>query len=380
MRSRDCGRLNLPTVEEVDQPMRRPYWYADDAELYLGDARRVLAEMPERAVDTLVTSPPFWGKRDYGVPGQYGLEGTLDEYVDHLRGVFAEAWRVLTDDGTAWLNLGDGYAGSWGNYVVDGSQRSRQREDARRVARYGTFLPSQARMHAKNLLGLPWRVAFALQADGWLLRNAVVWHKPNAMPESVRDRLSARYEIIFLLVKHSHYYFDPDAVRVVDTVGVGRSLSRHGCYDGNRPHRPGTFRPPADGNTGMAIDGPGNYRSRRHNAATGAPSRRHVVSPPFVPPGTNRGDVWSISTRPFRQPHFAIWPVDVPLRCIAAGCRPEGIVLDCFAGAGTTGLAARRLGRAFVGVELNPAYADLAAVRLTDDRTERQAATPQEPR
>lgn len=354
--------------------MRSPYWSANGAALYVGDARQVLTEMPDRAVDTLVTSPPFWGKRDYGVPGQYGLEDTPEEYVDHLRGVFAEAWRVLADDGTAWLNLGDCYAGSWGNYVANGSQRSRQADDELRVARYGTFLPPQARLRAKNLIGLPWRVAFALQDDGWLLRNAVVWHKPNAMPESVRDRLSARYEIIFLLAKQPRYYFDLDAIRVA--YAGDRSLSRRAHHGGNRPHTIRTSWPPAHGNTGTAIDGPDNCRLRRHNAAIEARDQRHAAP---SPPGRNPGDVWSISTRPFRQAHFAVFPIDVPLRCIAAGCRPGGTVLDPFAGAGTTGLAAQRLGRAFWGVELNPAYADLAAVRLTQDRTGHQTDASQTP-
>jgi site-specific DNA-methyltransferase (cytosine-N4-specific) len=320
--------------------------------------------MPDRAVDAIVTSPPFWGKRDYGMDGQYGLENTPEEYVDRLRGVFAEARRVLADDGTAWLNLGDCFAGSWGNYVAGGSRRSRQADDPLRVARYGTFRPPQARLRAKNLIGLPWRVAFALQHDGWLLRNAVVWHKPNAMPESVRDRLSARYELIFLLVKQNRYWFDLDA-------------ARHAHCGGNRPHTIATRWPPARGTSGNGgtsgtarhggqsgnQNGGQDCQLRRHAAATGPTGQRHAAAPA----GRNPGDVWSISTRPFRQAHFAVFPIDIPLRCIAAGCRPGGTVLDPFAGAGTTGLAARRLGRTFWGVELNPAYADLAAARLLHD-------------
>lgn len=334
--------------------MRQPYWSQDDATLYVGDARGVLAQMPDQAADAIVTSPPFWGKRDYGVAGRYGLEDTPEQYVDHLRAVFAEAWRVLADDGTAWLNLGDSFAGSWGNYVAHNSTTSRQTHDASRVARFGTFRPPQARLRAKNLIGLPWRVAFALQDDGWILRNAVIWHKPNAMPESVRDRLSTRYELIFLLTKQARYYFDLDAVRVPYT--ADRSLARRAHGGGNRPHTITTPWPP-DGNS-TAPSEQTNCRQRRHTAETGTSRQRHAAPPAT---GRNPGDVWSISTRPFRQAHYAVFPIDLPLRCIAAGCRPHGTVVDPFAGAATTAIAAQRLDRAFWGIELNPAYADLAA-------------------
>lgn len=343
--------------------MREPYWSDDDAALYVGDARDVLAEMPDRTVDTIVTSPPFWGKRDYGVAGQYGLEDTPDQYVDHLRAVFAEAWRVLADDGTIWLNLGDCFAGSWGNYVADGSTSSRQAHDVSRVARYGTFRPPQARLRAKNLIGLPWRVVFALQDDGWLLRNAVVWHKPNAMPESVRDRLSTRYELIFLLAKQDQHYFDRDAVGAA-RIG-GRSRERRADGGGSRPSVAATSWP--DGNAGTAASGEQtNCCRHRHASETGTSRQRHAAASAT---GGIPGDVWSISTRPFRQAHYAVFPIDLPLRCIAAGCRPGGTVVDPFAGAATTGLAARRLDRAFRGIELNRAYADLAAARLTHDKT-----------
>jgi site-specific DNA-methyltransferase (cytosine-N4-specific) len=345
--------------------MRTPYWSDAAAALYVGDAREVLAEMPGRAVDCIVTSPPFWGKRDYGVPGQYGLESTPEEYVQHLRDVFTEARRVLADHGTAWLNLGDCFAGSWGNYVADGSASSRQADDPRRVARFGSFRPPQSRLRPKDLVGLPWRVAFALQQDGWFIRNAVIWAKRNAMPESVRDRLSTRYEVIFLLVKQPRYWFDLDAIRVPYT--GDRALSRRAHHNGNRPHTIRTTWPP-HGNAG---DREENRRQRRHPAMAGTSmagtfSERHAVPAPV---GRNPGDVWSISTRPFHQAHFAVFPIDVPLRCIAAGCRPGGTVLDMFAGAATTGLAARRLERSFLGVELNASYAELAAARLTEERT-----------
>src|ERR1700691_3178111 len=171
--------------------------------LHVGDARAVLARMPAGSADCIVTSPPYWGKRDYGVAGQYGHEANPDAYVDTMRNVFREAHRVLADDGTCWLNLGDSYSASGG-----GATGLHAYLGPHITTHHATGL------HAKNLLGLPWRVAFALQDDGWILRNAVVWHKPNAMPESVRDRLNCRHELLFLLSKLPAYWFDLDPIRV----------------------------------------------------------------------------------------------------------------------------------------------------------------------
>jgi len=182
---------------------RAPYWQDASSALYVGDAGAVLADLPDGSADCIVTSPPYWGKRDYGVVGQYGHEPSPAAYVDTLRAVFAEARRVLADDGTCWLNLGDSYSAGGG--AATGMH-----------AYLGRHLTAHKApgMRAKNLLGLPWRVAFALQDDGWILRNAIVWHKPNAMPESVRDRLNCRHELIFLLVKQPAYWFDLDPIRI----------------------------------------------------------------------------------------------------------------------------------------------------------------------
>ena len=171
--------------------------------LYVGDARAVLAEMPAGSANCIVTSPPYWGKRDYGMAGQYGHENSPTAYVATMREVFREARRVLADDGTCWLNLGDSYSASGGG--ATGMH-----------AYLGEHLTTHraAGLHTKNLLGLPWQVAFALQDDGWIVRNTIVWHKPNAMPESVRDRLSCRHELVFLLAKSPGYWFDLDPIRV----------------------------------------------------------------------------------------------------------------------------------------------------------------------
>jgi DNA modification methylase len=319
------------------------------ATLHVGDTQHILASMPAQSVDCIVTSPPYWGKRDYGVAGQYGREDSPGAYVENLRDVFSEARRVLADDGTCWLNLGDSY--SAGGSAATGLHAYAGASLAGRRAR---DLPP------KNLLGLPWRVALALQEDGWILRNAIVWHKPNAMPESVRDRMNCRHELIFLLVKQAAYWFDLDPIRIP-----------HADPPAARRHPPGPDltgrqRPPAAAGGGRRPGGPTRppkygphtrqvVAARRYG--TGRTGRAH-------PKGRNPGDVWSINTRPYRGPHFAAFPVDIPLRAIAAGCRPGGMVLDLFCGTGTTGLAALTLGRRFTGIDLNPQFAALAAERL----------------
>lgn len=219
-----------------------------------------------------------------------------------------------------------------------------------------------ANLSAKNLLGLPWRVAFALHDDGWILRNAIVWHKPNAMPESVRDRLNCRHELLFLLAKSPAYWFDLDPIREPHKTvhkrepGAARGrTSPPGRADSRtRPpkYRPGTPEVTGSGRYGGLGRSDGHRRAHTH--------------------GRNPGDVWSIPTRPYKGPHFAAYPIDLPLRCIAAGCKPGGTVLDPFAGSGTTGLAAIQLGRRFTGIDLSPDFAALAAGRLAQAVADRQ--------
>ena len=334
-----------------------PFWQDARSAIYLGDARDVLAAMPAGSADCIVTSPPYWAKRDYGVAGQYGREPSPAAYVETLRAVFDEARRVLAEDGTCWLNLGDSY--------TEGSATLSGLHSYVGTALAGRRTPGMA---AKNLLGLPWRVALALQGDGWIIRNAIVWHKPNAMPESVRDRMNCRYELLFLLVKSRFYWFDLDPIRIPHGgTGTQRQsgmpvTGRHpgdGKHGGNRPGTagPGSTRRPKYSPHSREITAARRYGVARHR-------RMH-------PNGRNPGDVWSIPTRPYRGPHFAAFPAELPTRCIQAGCKPDGTVLDMFAGTGTTGLAALALGRRFTGIDLNPAFAALAAERL------RHAATRQ---
>lgn len=342
-----AARLDHDTATQPARPQLARW------RLHLGDALEVMAGMAEESVDSIVTSPPYWGMRDYGVPGQYGQEPTVSDYVNRLRGVFTQARRVLARDGTLWLNLGDAYGGSWHNYVAAGSTAATA-ADPRRRAR-GTHLPPHAAERHKNLLGLPWQLAFALVEDGWTLRNAIVWHKPNAMPESVRDRLSCRYEMLFLLVRSRRYWFDLDPIREPSA-------------------RPQALRGPNESRSGVSARRPeqrhfGEYGNREAlvghepGSALKPAGARHTAGHPH---GRNPGDVWSIPTRPYRGAHFAVSPIDIPLRCIAAGCKPGGTVLDPFSGSGTTGIAALTLGRSFIGIDVNARYHELAQRRFAD--------------
>ncbi|MFF3669902.1 DNA-methyltransferase [Microtetraspora malaysiensis] len=329
--------------------IREPYWSDDHAAILHGDAREVLAEMGDRSVDCIVTSPPYWGlRRD--CEGQYGQEPTTEAYVANLRATLAEARRVAADDGTCWFNLGDCYAAN-----SDGWARGRDYDSSQPEVRPKARLA----LPPKNLLGMPWRVAFALQEDGWILRNAIVGHKPNAMPQSVLDRLSNRYELIFLLAKQRQYWFDLDPI--CETYTGDRSITRRARAGGNKPNSIKTAWPPPGkyGTTGEDSAGV------RHGAAMRPTGERHSAAHPN---GKNPGGVWPISTRPLRAAHFAASPIDIPLKAIAAGCRPGGTVLDPFAGSGTTGIAARQLDRKFLGIELHGDYCELARTRLLASR------------
>lgn len=309
--------------------MNAAYYADEQVTLLLGDALEQLRGLPDGSADCIVTSPPYYGLRDYGAESQYGLEESPAAYVDTLRGLFAEARRVLADDGTLWLNLGDSYTGGGGgNYGSGKSVRSQGGQHLTNV-RNRRDASQNGGLPPKNLLGIPWRTAFALQDDGWIVRNEIVWHKPNAMPESVRDRLSNRHEHLFLLTKSPRYWFDLDAVREPHAAPERKAGAR-------------AFR----------------ARDLNHQrTATGTYSGPDAR-------GRNPGDVWTVATRPYPAAHFAVFPIDLPLRCIKAGCRPGGTVLDPFSGSGTTGSAARQLGRRYVGIDLNPEYHDLAKARF----------------
>lgn len=286
------------------------YYQDEHVTLHHGDAHDVLQRLVPASVDCIITSPPYFGLRDYGVDGQIGAESSPGEYVARMVDLFREARRVLADDGTLWLNLGDSYAsGSRTAYALPG----------------------------KNLLGIPWRVAFALQDDGWILRNDIIWSKPNAMPESVTDRLSNRHEHLFMLAKSRRYWFDLDAVR--------EPHEEKSLYQQEVARR----RPHASGKSGAQIV-PG--QAAQSGMAAGGRE--------LNPLGRNPGDVWTIATQPFPGAHFAVMPPALAERCVQAGCKPGGTVLDPFSGSGTTGMAAAKHGRRYVGIDLNADYLDLS--------------------
>lgn len=303
----------------------------DGVTLHQGDALDVARTLPAGAADCIVTSPPYFGLRDYGTAGQYGLEATPADYVDTMRALFTELRRVLADDGTLWLNIGDSYYSGRGN---PGPNSADQKQSARR----GWVRPQDkcgvAWSSPKNLLGIPWRLAFALQDDGWILRNAVIWNKPNAMPESVTDRLSGRYEHVFLFSKSRKYWFDLDPIREPHAEASIKRTAPHRSQPGKAAREGAGYAPGMAGHT-MALN-----------------QMTH-------PAGRNPGDVWSIGTKPFPGAHFATFPIELPRRCIAAGCKPGGTVLDPFNGSGTTGQAAQQLGRRYVGIDISAEYLQL---------------------
>lgn len=327
----------------------KPYFTDEQATLYLGDALTALQSLPDASINCCVTSPPYFGLRDYGVDGQLGSEPSPSEYVAALIAVFSEVRRVLADDGTLWLNIGDSYSGGGGggggkHATIGGFTSNRNSRD--HYERVG--------LCPKNLLGIPWRVAFALQDDGWILRNDIIWAKPNGMPESVRDRLSTKHEHLFLLTKSRRYWFDLDPIR--------EPLAYPDAADGSRVF--GGSNKAGDLTTGSSARRTGNaYGKPRSvdegwNAGTGlAPHTGHRGT---HEQGRNPGDVWTIPTQPFSEAHFAVFPVEIPRRAIAAGCKPGGVVLDPFSGSGTTGLAAAELGRRYVGIDLNRDYLELS--------------------
>jgi DNA modification methylase len=306
---------------------------------HIGDCRTLLAEFAAAGVraQTCVTSPPYFGLRDYGNSAQIGLESSPTEYVSQMVAVFRLVRDVLADDGTLWLNLGDSYAsGGFGKQGASGQMANRTVAKARAgnpdknggaSNRNGVI---NAGVAPKNLLGIPWRVAFALQADGWYLRSDIIWHKPNPMPESVTDRPTKAHEYLFLLAKSDRYYYDAESIK-----------------------EPAEFP-----------GGPGNVRANKGAGEPGFEIRDnlHNIGPREM---RNRRTVWSITTKPFSGAHFATFPRDLVEPCIVAGSRPGDVVLDPFMGSGTTAQVSTDLGRQFIGCELNPKYVELHEMRRT---------------
>ena len=287
-----------------------------------GDCRLRLLDIEEASVHCCVTSPPYYGLRDYGVDGQIGLEQSPEEYIDELAYVFRRVRESLRPDGTLWLNLGDSYGPE------------------------------------KQLMGMPWRVALALQRDGWHLRSDIIWHKPNPMPESVTDRPTKAHEYLFLLSKRSAYYYDADAIAeiaVASDIGAMDGGAQR-LPDGSNANEGRNFRPGRSGN-----------KERKPATARDCPRDGVAGSVPWEGFTRNRRTVWTVPTTPFSGAHFATFPPALIEPCIKAGSPIGGTVLDPFGGAGTTGLVADRLQRNALLIELNPEYAEMAERRIRGD-------------
>ena len=330
-----------------------------------GDCLSVLPTVPDKSVHCCVTSPPYFGLRDYGHDGQIGLEPTPDEYVAKMVSVFREVRRVLRDDGTLWLNLGDSYAaqrsgtqmpaetlaGGRNGKPVDGrGNRGRSNNDDDGVdgnagnqnqSRLAHRNAAAIGLKHKDLIGIPWRVAFALQADGWYLRQDIIWHKPNPMPESVTDRCTKAHEYIFLFSKSERYHFDSSAI--AEPAEYGEAHAKKATSWGmNRKH------PNKNNVQKYAFVGDNHTCNKDSNGN-------------FV---RNKRSVWTVTTKPFKGAHFATFPTELILPCVLAGCPAGGTVLDPFNGAGTSGLVALSNGRNYVGIELNPEYVALSMERM----------------
>lgn len=316
-------------------------------QLINGDCIEVLKTLDEKSVQCVVTSPPYFGLRDYGTDGQIGLEPTPDEFVQALVEVFRQVHRVLRDDGTVWLNLGDSYASyrdgkatpdttrgdSSGTLVPKGSAKNRMAS---------TFAGTSIKH--KDLIGIPWRVAFALQDDGWYLRQDIIWHKPNPMPESVRDRCTKAHEYIFLLTKSAKYYYDNEAIK--EEAKTTDSITR-------------------DRETTRLNNVPGR-------AKMGGLTTNHYTK-------KNKRSVWTVTTKPYKGAHFATYPPELIEPCILAGTKAGDVVLDPFNGSGTTGAVALTHGRQYVGIDLNEEYLELAEQRISDAITQSKAPQKQKP-
>ena len=302
----------------------------NQARILIGDNRATLQTLETGSVQTCITSPPYWGLRDYGEDEQLGMEKTPADFVENLCKVFDEVWRVLADDGTLWLNLGDSYTS-----VHTGGQKSAKstvgaNHDGAQEIRQNKSNPKSYGLKDKELVGVPWRVAFALQERGWYLRQDIIWAKPNPMPESVTDRCTKSHEFLFLLTKQPKYFYDNEAIKepVVQEWGT-RDRS------GGKYHNEGSGLTP---HTGLEK----NYTTR------------------------NKRDVWTVTTSRFKGAHFATYPPELIEPCVLAGSREGDWVLDPFSGSGTTGVVALANGRNYVGCELNPDYAEISLSRIQD--------------
>jgi DNA modification methylase len=296
-------------------------------DLRLGDSLEVLKTIPSESIQCCITSPPYWGLRDYGIDGQIGLEVSPIEYIEKLVLIFKEVYRVLREDGTLWLNLGD-------SYNKTGAKDGQTKRSLKQLSNAGATIQKAKNfsgLKPKDLIGIPWRVAFALQENGWYLRQDIIWHKPNPMPESVIDRCTKAHEYIFLLTKNKKYYFDNNSIKE-----------------------------PAK-NWGI------RNRNNMRNGTTDKKLKHHGLSQcDYEMSGKNKRSVWNIPTQGYKSAHFATFPEKLVEPCIFAGSKPDDLILDPFCGSGTTGKVALKYHRNFIGIEIKSGYLLLAAKRIND--------------
>jgi DNA modification methylase len=344
--------------------------------VHFGDCLDTLRRMPDGIVQTCVTSPPYYGLRDYGHPGQIGLEASPAEFVQRLVDVFREVRRVLRDDGTAWVNMGDSYAGSGrgGNSDAitgtgkDESKRAMIQSSRRDNAPIPRSAPKLAGFKPKDLMGVPWMLAFALRADGWYLRQDIIWNKPNPLPESVTDRCAKAHEYIFLLSKGPRYYFDHGAIKEPIAASSAVRLAQNVDAQAGSDRVPGKTNGPmkavvAKGNR-KTFRGGGVYTKGQSFDNDAPVANDSVGNAPSQSDERNRRSVWTVATRGYSGAHFATFPEDLIEPCILAGAPAGGVVLDPFMGSGTTAAVDTRLGRQWIGCELNQEYEALQRERL----------------
>lgn len=345
--------------------------------VYNQDCIEGLKTIPDNSVNCCVTSPPYYRLRDYGHPDQIGLEETPEAYVEKMVQVFSEVRRVLKPDGTLWLNLGDTYFASGQGY---GDTKTTNKNHYGSRERQKPKWDKSCGLKPKDLIGIPWMVAFALRADGWYLRQDIIWHKPNPKPESVTDRCTKSHEYIFLLSKSAKYYFDQDAIKQPVADASVLRLSQQ------IENQNGSNRVPGKTNGNMKAVGPGRKPRPDDNKGGNQGTERGIPAMAINGNGVNghsgyynqqgeliggglanKRSVWTVTTKPFKEAHFATFPPDLIVDCIKAGCPENGIILDPFMGSGTTAVVARKLNRNYIGFELNPDYCKIQDNRIHEE-------------
>lgn len=313
--------------------------------------------MADESIQCCITSPPYWGLRDYGVDQQLGLEKTPEEYVSKMVEIFREVKRVLRKDGTLWLNLGDSYNGSGGaggDYSSGGLKEGQPKYQGRKIQQ----------LKPKDLVGIPWRVAFALQSDGWYLRQDIIWHKPNPMPESVTDRCTKAHEYIFLMSKNSKYYYDNEAIKEPITDSTAIRLLQ------DIENQKGSDRVPGKTNGPMKAVGRKKFDSSMAGGGTsyvGHSGYKKANSDFMINPKRNKRSVWTVTTKPFKEAHFATFPPALILPCILAGTAEGQTILDPFMGAGTVASVCEKYNRKWQGIELNEEYCQMIQKRIENE-------------